>query len=200
MPDYSTLREANYARHVEWMSGAVAPLPLSFRGNELAGEAGELAEVLLMKWAKYSNYRAQWREHLAEELGDNVICCDLICFDVGVPLSIPVITGSTTAPDSMLLAGLLERVGKLCNSIKKYERTRIGIAGGIPLNPVAIQERAYNVLQDVARIAHSEGVDLDVAVARKFNLTSAKNKLTTLFIPPGYDRARLIPTGEHSYA
>ena len=40
--DLRELRDANEKRHIEWAKGA--DISLSFRGLELAGEAGEVAE------------------------------------------------------------------------------------------------------------------------------------------------------------
>lgn len=87
MTDHTNLRDANVARDIEWRAGA-APLSLSFRGNELAGEVGEACNVL----KKLERARLGLRgsrdtvEHLAEELADVVICCDLIAMDLGLDL------------------------------------------------------------------------------------------------------------------
>lgn len=85
---YFSLREANVARDKEWTAGGVQ-LSLSFRGNELAGEAGEACNVI----KKLDRERLgmpgsrDTAAHLAEELADVIICCDLIAMAEGIDLN-----------------------------------------------------------------------------------------------------------------
>jgi NTP pyrophosphatase (non-canonical NTP hydrolase) len=86
---YSTLREANAARQDAWIAGSGNVPDLSFRGNELAGETGEVCNVI----KKLERERLGWRgsrdtvEHLAEELADTVICADLVALAAGIDLN-----------------------------------------------------------------------------------------------------------------
>lgn len=86
MSEYRTLREANVARDREWAKGN--KLSLSFRGNELAGETGEACNVMkkLERERLGMPGSRDTREHLAEELADILICCDLIAMDEGIDL------------------------------------------------------------------------------------------------------------------
>lgn len=83
---YPTLRHANRARQQEWDPGD--QLSLAYRGNELAGEAGEACNVI----KKLERERLgipgsrDTLEHLAQELADVVICADLIAMDAGIDL------------------------------------------------------------------------------------------------------------------
>lgn len=84
---YADLREANIARQAAWCPDQVPDL--SFRGNELAGETGEVCNVI----KKLERERLGWRgsrdtvEHLAEELADVVICADLCALSAGIDLN-----------------------------------------------------------------------------------------------------------------
>lgn len=81
-----TLREANQARQIEWDAGN--QITLAYRGNEFAGEAGEVCNVI-KKLERERIGIAGSRDtidHLAEELADAVICADLIAMAAGVDL------------------------------------------------------------------------------------------------------------------
>ena len=83
---YSSLTEANTARQSAWCPDQQPDL--SFRGNELAGETGEVCNVI----KKLERERQGWRgsrdtkEHLAEELADVVICANLVAIAAGIDL------------------------------------------------------------------------------------------------------------------
>ncbi len=84
--DLQELRDANQKRHVEWAKGA--DIPLSFRGVELAGEAGEVCNEL----KKIERTRLGMvggkvgTQDLQEELADVLVCIDLIAMDLGIDL------------------------------------------------------------------------------------------------------------------
>lgn len=89
MTTFSSLRDANRARQEAWCPDPAQQPDLSFRGNELAGETGEVCNVI----KKLERERHGWRgsrdsiEHLAEELADVVICADLIALNAGIDLA-----------------------------------------------------------------------------------------------------------------
>lgn len=84
---FAQLRAANVLRQKEWDTGS-EKVSLAFRGNELAGEVGELCNVL----KKLERERIgivgsrATPAQAAEELADVVICADLIALDLGVDL------------------------------------------------------------------------------------------------------------------
>lgn len=84
---FTTLRIANVSRQAEWDTGT-EPVSLAFRGNELAGEVGELCNVL----KKLERERIgivgsrATSVHAAAELADVVICADLIAMALGIDL------------------------------------------------------------------------------------------------------------------
>ncbi len=88
---YTSLRVANIARQAVWCPEQIPDL--SFRGNELAGETGEVCNVI----KKLERERLGWRgsrdtvEHLAEELADVVICADLCALSAGIDLDAAVV-------------------------------------------------------------------------------------------------------------
>jgi NTP pyrophosphatase (non-canonical NTP hydrolase) len=84
--EFSTLRAANVARQSAWHPDRQPDL--SYRGNELAGETGEVCNAI----KKLERARFGWNgsrdtiEHLAEELADVVICSDLVAIATGIDL------------------------------------------------------------------------------------------------------------------
>lgn len=73
---------------------------------------------------------------------------------------------------------LAGEVGEACNVIKKLERERLGIRGSRD-NVEHLAEELADVIICVDLIAMAAGIDLDEAVARKFNATSEKVGLKT---------------------
>ena len=84
--DFETLRTANRSRHAEWAGGG--EVPLSFRGLELAGEAGEACnELKKLERTRLGIVGGKDDLHgLKEELADVLICVDLIAMDLGIDL------------------------------------------------------------------------------------------------------------------
>lgn len=84
--NFDALRRSNEARHQEWANGET--LPLSFRGLELGGEAGEACNEI----KKIERIRLgitggkEDLQALANELADVVICADLIAMDLDIDL------------------------------------------------------------------------------------------------------------------
>lgn len=73
---------------------------------------------------------------------------------------------------------LAGEVGEACNVIKKLERERLGIRGSRDTVQHLAEELA-DVVICADLIAMAEGIDLDAAVANKFNATSEKVGLAT---------------------
>ena len=73
---------------------------------------------------------------------------------------------------------LAGEVGEACNVIKKLERERMGIAGS-RANLADLAEELADVIICADLIAMQLGIDLNRAVAEKFNKTSEKVGLTT---------------------
>lgn len=115
----SALQAANIARQAEWCPYQVPDL--SFRGNELAGEAGEVSEALILHSAeigravgrtsnvikKLERERHEWRgsratkADLADELADVVICADLCAVTAGIDLGAAVIRKFNATSDKV---------------------------------------------------------------------------------------------------
>lgn len=77
---------------------------------------------------------------------------------------------------------LAGEVGEACNIIKKLERERLGIRGSRATTAQLAEELA-DVVICVDLIAMQYGIDLDAAVAAKFNATSQKYGLATRLVP-----------------
>lgn len=103
------LRAANIARQEEWCPDQKPDL--SFRGNELAGEAGEACNVI----KKLERERHGWAgsratvEDLADELADVVICADLAAIAGGVDLQAAVLRKFNATSEKV---GLKTRLSK----------------------------------------------------------------------------------------
>lgn len=73
---------------------------------------------------------------------------------------------------------LAGEVGEACNVIKKLERERIGLVGSRDTKEHLAEELA-DIVICTDLVAMDAGIDLDAAIAAKFNATSEKNGLTT---------------------
>ena len=87
---------------------------------------------------------------------------------------------------------LAGEVGEACNIMKKLERERLGIRGSR-----ATVEQLAEELADIVictdLVAMSEGIDLDAAVAAKFNATSEKVGLATRLVPLSHGAEAVEP-------
>lgn len=77
---------------------------------------------------------------------------------------------------------LAGETGEACNIIKKLERERLGIRGSRTTRDKLAEELA-DVVICADLIAMAENIDLDAAVAAKFNATSEKVGLATRYDP-----------------
>lgn len=84
---FKQLREANKTRQKEWETAA-SPLSLTYKGNELAGEVGELCNILKKLEREQLGMVGSRSsvEKAAEEVADVVICADLIANHLGIDL------------------------------------------------------------------------------------------------------------------
>lgn len=85
------LREANRDRHVEWWKGTTPSI--AFRGNEVAGEVGEMCNVVKKLERERLGMRGSraTKKDLAEELADVLITVDLLAMDEGIDLAAAVV-------------------------------------------------------------------------------------------------------------
>ncbi|QDH49058.1 pyrophosphatase [Pantoea phage Phynn] len=81
-----SLRAANIERQKEWDPGS--NLSLSFKGNELAGETGELCNVIkkLERETLGLPGSRDTIEHAGEEMADVIICIDNLATHLGIDL------------------------------------------------------------------------------------------------------------------
>lgn len=90
---------------------------------------------------------------------------------------------------------LAGEVGEACNVVKKIERERLGIAGSR-----ATKEQLAEELADVVictdLIAMAEGIDLNEAIAAKFNATSEKVGLSTRLASDDQDLVDMANVGQ----
>lgn len=167
---FHTLREANKARDFEWTKGESIQ-DYTWRATELAGEVGEVCELLLRPAIDLA--------HLTEELADGVICIDLAGYTLGLT-SIPI-----QARGSIDWGGVRTKAAHLatdtlllCNSLKKLERERRGWVGS-RADPNDVLRRLTNIMAMLGCVASYLHIDLTAATEEKFNATSVKNGLAT---------------------
>ncbi len=91
MNQFQALRRANTTRQVEWDGDEVlvGPLGALFKANELAGEVGELCNVVkkLVREALDIRGSQAMLIDLADEVGDVMICLDLLAAEYGIDLA-----------------------------------------------------------------------------------------------------------------
>lgn len=174
MSEYPTLREANAARHLEWTNNQT--VDLVWRGTELAGEIGELIDLLLAPKPELFS----WNEDLWDELADGVICLDLTSMTAGLELpEAPSGEGGRRQESNEMLAACLgSAVGGVCNILKKLERENRDWPGS-RTTAESLAASINHLYRFIAITATRYGVSLDAAVQNKFNATSEKVGLKT---------------------
>jgi NTP pyrophosphatase (non-canonical NTP hydrolase) len=87
MTTFNTLRDANQARHAEWFKDK--SVSLLYRATELAGEAGELCNVVKKLHRENLGVKGSKAEleQLADELADVVISADLFGMHLGIDIA-----------------------------------------------------------------------------------------------------------------
>lgn len=180
MTVHSSLRLANRARQIEWDTGK--RMTLSYSGNELAGEVGELIESTIDVLGNGEEFLIDLRQ----EIGDVIICCDLL----GNMLDIPVITsvpqymsdGDVDAEDVKdTLLEIAVQAGMVSNTVKKRERESFGMVGARG-SLDDLQQNLNLLVEYVHILADYFGIPVSRCVADKFNLTSAKYGLKTQMV------------------
>lgn len=90
--DLTMLRNANIKRQLEWQGSKHADL--AFRGLELAGEVGELCNLLKKMVRIQREIKGTYEERstlfkmIEDEAADVLICLDLVCLELGINLSL----------------------------------------------------------------------------------------------------------------
>lgn len=183
------LRRANTARQAEWRGGERADL--FFRGLELGGEAGELANLLKkqVRIDRCISGTAESQEALTmatrDEVGDVAICLDLLgmAFPCAVASS-AVLEEDLTRDDLARLGNaLMAKVGAVSDVLEDiislYESGLVPDLNHRKWEMEACLSEASDALENIC-----VALDLDLAscVTMKFNATSAKHGLETRIV------------------
>lgn len=175
------LREANVKRQAIWPGGG--KIDLNFRGLELAGEAGELAN-LLKKLVRIelgikgtTEDKLNLLSQIEEEIGDVAICIDLIGMQLDkqilpqlTPRFIDPVDPATYASDLCDKgAWLFICVGDLSGSTSYRERDP---------DAEGMLSAAWNALRDLCYLLK---LDVLVCARIKFNMTSRKHGFPVYF-------------------
>lgn len=177
MIDFLKLREANAARQKLWDPGKTK-IDLDWRANELAGEVGEVCNILKKIHRERCGLQGSraGKDQLADELADVAICVDLLALDMGIPAEVlanPSVRERTTPRDEDVV---LPRRGLWLTS-------SLGFLMEEMLWPTHKSNAAaalQNVIRELRSIAQAENIDLWLAVKNKFNFTSRKMRLDVI--------------------
>ncbi|UGQ24166.1 MazG-like family protein [Brucella anthropi] len=104
-------------------------------------------------------------------------------------------TGSERVSMTFRATELAGEVGEACNVIKKLERERIGLVGSRDTKEHLAEELA-DIVICTDLVAMDADIDLDAAIAAKFNATSEKNGLSTR-LSVSNPAARALALEEH---
>ena len=162
MTTHNNLRDANTERQKEWDAGGYANNP-EWRMNELAGETGEVCNVLKKLHRERCGVigsRAT-KDDLADELADVVICIDLLLLTGGY------------APVAHV-AGIADYDSPTHVGTKLFMAVSRLLTVYAFNDPQEIMERARSVHRVCEGLAMREGINLNMAVEKKFNETSRK--------------------------
>jgi len=171
------LQEKSTVRQREWDTND--DIDLVYRGNELAGEVGEACNVMKKLARERLGIRGSRAtvEQLAEELADVIICSSLIANAENVDLAEeyglygPPRFNNTDVSLSARGNRLVVATGTVCSLIldspfKSFIRANFAV-------------HLAQLCSYVNVIAMAEDIDMDQAVAAKFNATSVKVGLKT---------------------
>lgn len=176
MANHANLRDANVARQAEWDTGN--QVDLSWRCNELAGEAGEVCNVLKKLHRERLGIvgsRAT-KDDLADELADVMICVDL----VGMHENIPTFGSGPARIDHDPMRGVeFASLTDAGNALAARTGRVSSLLFEAPGDRNILHRSLAVVVKTTIAIAIMEGIDLRGAVAKKFNETTHKVKLTT---------------------
>ncbi|MTH95329.1 MazG-like family protein [Roseibium sp. RKSG952] len=83
---FSDLRKANITRQAEWPGNGKADI--AFRGLEVAGEVGEVAEALkkYLRGQRGIHGSTASLDDVADEIADAIIALDLLAQDLGIDI------------------------------------------------------------------------------------------------------------------
>jgi NTP pyrophosphatase (non-canonical NTP hydrolase) len=161
------LHKANAARDKEWNPDSVCTL--EFWGIELAGEVGEACNIIKKLERERLGMRGSRAtlQDLADELGDVIICTDLIaCY-----------MGALADPKNKLPWLMNKSLAELGNEMAAAS----GMINHIiaDKNSTSLISMLCILINRTELIARSQKIDLDAAVKAKFNATSEKYNLQT---------------------
>lgn len=165
---FQHLRDANATRQEEWDPKGDAK-NMDWRMNELAGETGECCNVLKKLYRERCDIPGSraTKDDLADELADVIICLDLTLMQ-----------GRYEPAKLVATAGITIRDLTWCGHqlFSHVARLFTVLAFGVPREVAEAADRVYSF---AAMVARTEGIDLDMAVVKKFNETTRKVGLTT---------------------
>lgn len=176
---FKELRIANIARQAEWPGNEEADA--EFRALELADEIGEVLGAT-KKWLRAERGIAgntKTIEDLADEIGDALISLDLLLNEVGLPELKPLhgasVSGST-CPARMALT-VFASAGRTADVFIDIVSQRADSEVSHLLH--RFKGSIYVLTLQIIRLAQNFEINVERAIASKFNKTSEKYGLQT---------------------
>lgn len=178
---YDILREANDTRQKEWGGSDKCDIP--FRALEFIGEVGELAEAV----KKYTRSErgilgtAKCVDDIAEEIGDVLICWDLMFREVGMPVEHVFDEGYHNTDRNRSMTPVTQAVFLASRAAQIAETVLVETSGEVPdmtrLRYIVTPSTMF--IYKVQDLAISLGLSPYGCWVNKFNATSDKHGLVT---------------------
>ncbi|MFT6461924.1 MAG: NTP pyrophosphatase (non-canonical NTP hydrolase) [Maricaulis maris] len=168
------LRDANLQRCARWHPNGVDDWSPAEWTNAVAGEVGEVIEVILQHGRSDAIV-----DPLACEIADVLTYLDLLAAKLGQRPGGALTTEWGPWPvDAELYLALSMNAGKLCDLGKKLNRSQSGLVGngvgGDTLKGLA-WDRMVTVARQLATLAAFHQIDVWGAIVRKFDAVSERN-------------------------
>lgn len=177
--NFKALREANATRQAEWPGGE--NIDKMFRALEVADEAGEVIGAIkkIIRDDRGIAGNTKTIEDLADEVADTIIAMDLLAMDLGQDLPNPgILAQHNSFPIEDMAIYLDNAVGLMGLTVLNHVKDTPNLDGQVP-NAREVKWRMQVVLGQLAELAKRYAFDLNDAITRKFNKTSAKYGLAT---------------------
>jgi len=179
---FESLAAANKARQEDWKLGGNPTIPIAFRTIELIGEVGEALNIVKKLMREANGWRGSraTTDELGEELADCLIVIDLLWSELGF-----------AKEESGFLDDLVNEKNwwaKTSESLSLLLSVQAGGFSQYVLTPSAAWQSPRTSLLMMIKIVNylalGYGIDINRAVAEKFNATSEKYGFKQRMIAP----------------
>jgi NTP pyrophosphatase (non-canonical NTP hydrolase) len=178
--DFTRLRAANVARQAEWAGNEEADL--LFRTVEIADEAGELCGAIKKRARAQRGIAGATLTlgDVADEMGDTIISLDLLANQMGASLHGAADELIATRWNALEMTLVIDSViGDLSYNMLVYLGTALEPETTRAEGEAVVLASMRLAVRWICTMADALGIDVQQAVADKFNKTSRKYGLAT---------------------